>query len=322
MSRCRSGAIVLALGILGTTDCAAGQATQGYLSGADGTQLYFRQVGSGPDTAVLLHGGPGLSMGVSWPDLAPLAEHAVVLLYDQRGAGRSEIITDSTRLRASDHVRDLEALRQHFGLAQMTLIGQSWGGGLAILYAAEHPERVKRILLVGPMPPTVALYALRQKKITAKDSVSGATVARLIAAIPTAGDPVPLCRQLFATYLTSYFADRASAAHLKADPCDVPPQGIRNFPFVSNATMQSLGAWDFIPLLTRLTMPVLVVDGALSVPTVDGMHVLARGLPNGRLLLIPGAGHYPQIEQPDRFFPPVAAFLHGVWPADATTEHR
>ncbi len=143
------------------------------------------------------------------------------------------------------------------------------------------PERVKRVLLVGPMPPTAALYALRQKKITAKDSASGATVARLIAAIPTAADPAPVCRQLFATYFTSYFADRASAVHLKADPCDVPPQGIRNFPLVSNATMQSLGAWDFTPLLARLTMQVLVVDGALSVATVDGMHALAVGCRTG-----------------------------------------
>jgi proline iminopeptidase len=310
------------LGLLTLSHLAAAQPTEGYVSGADGTRLYFRLVGSGSDTVVVLHGGPGLSIGVSWPDLAPLAEHAVVLLYDQRGAGRSEIIRDSMQLRASDHVRDLEAIRQHFNLAQMTLVGQSWGGGLAILYAAEHPERVKRILLVGPMPPTADLYALRQRKMTQKDSASGATVARLIAAIPTAADPVPLCRQLFATYFTAYFADRASAARMRADPCDVPAEALRNFPFVSNATMQSLGAWDFTSILGRLTMPVLIVDGALSVPTIDAMHVLAGALPNGRLLLIAGSGHYPQIEQPDRFFPPVSQFLSGVWPAGAVIEHR
>jgi proline iminopeptidase len=90
------------LGLLTLSHLAAAQSTEGYVSGADGTRLYFRQVGSGSDTIVVLHGGPGLSIGVSWPDLAPLAERAVVLLYDQRGAGRSQIIRDSTQLRASD----------------------------------------------------------------------------------------------------------------------------------------------------------------------------------------------------------------------------
>jgi len=285
--------------------------------------LYYRVIGHGGDTAIVLHGGPGLSMGVTWPDLEPLADRLTIVLYDQRGAGRSQLLKDSTRLRAADHVRDLEALRQHFRLTRMTLIGQSWGAGLAILYAGEHPEHVKRMLLVGPMPPTAALYALRIRKLAERDSASGKMVAELIGELPWAVDPAQICRRLFTVYFTAYFADRASAAHMRADPCDVPPDALRNFPFVSDVTMRSLGGWDFTPVLRRLQMPVLVVDGAQSFATADGMHALAGALPNGRLLLIPEAGHYPQIEQPGRFFPPVEAFLHGVWPVDATVEgHR
>jgi proline iminopeptidase len=285
--------------------------TDGVIAGADGVQLYYRVVGTGTDTVVLLHGGPGLNIGHAWPDLAPLAQHFVVVMYDQRGAGRSEIIKDSTRLTATDHVRDLEAVRQHFALARMTLVGESWGGGLAILYAAAHPDRVGRMLLLGPMPPTEQLYTLRERKLNAVAGASLALLPNLMKEMATAQDPVPACRRFTRVYFTAHFADTAAASRMKIDPCDVPPEGIRNFPFVAEATMASLGHWNFLPTLRSLEMPVLIVDGAKSPATLEGMRVLARALPHGRLLLIPGAGHYAQVERPDLFFPPVERFLDG-----------
>ncbi len=293
---------------------------EGHVTGADGVQLFYRQIGTGRNVTVLLHGGPGLNIGASWPDLVPLADHFTIMMYDQRGAGRSQIVKDSTKLTATDHVRDLEAIRQHFGWKQMALVGHSWGAGLAILYAAAHPDRVSRMLLVGPMPPTAELYTLRQQKLTAHDTAAAATVVRLLGAISTSADPANECRQFVAVYFPTHFADPAAALRLKADPCDVPPDGLRNFPFVGAATMGSLGNWNFTPLLARLRMPVLVVDGAKSPATLEGVHALAGALGNGRLLLVPNAGHYAQVEQPDGFFPPVEQFLGGEWPSDAVVE--
>ena len=62
-------------------------------------------------------------------------------------------MNDPSVLTADYYVRDVEALRQHFALEQMTLIGQSWGAGLAVQYAARHPSRVTRLLLLSPMAP-------------------------------------------------------------------------------------------------------------------------------------------------------------------------
>src|SRR5688572_9900743 len=103
--------------------------SEGYFAGADGVRLFYRRAGSGKNLIVLLHGGPGSNMNAVWLDLEPLARKHTVLMYDQRGGGRSEIIKDPNRLRYTDHVRDLEALRRQFGLKRMVLVGESWGAG-------------------------------------------------------------------------------------------------------------------------------------------------------------------------------------------------
>ena len=82
-------------------------------------------------------------------------------MYDQRGSGRSEIVKDRARLTATHHVRDLESVRVNLGLPPFALIGESWGAGLAVLYAAAHPDRVERLLLIGPIPPTRAILERR-----------------------------------------------------------------------------------------------------------------------------------------------------------------
>src|SRR5688572_25621821 len=100
---------------------------EGYFPGADGVRLFYRKVGKGKNVIVVLHGGPGSNMNAVWLDLEPLAGKHTVLMYDQRGGGRSEIIKDAAKLKYSDHVRDLEALRKQFGLKRMVLVGESWG---------------------------------------------------------------------------------------------------------------------------------------------------------------------------------------------------
>ncbi|MCW3848051.1 alpha/beta fold hydrolase [Sphingomonas sp. LB-2] len=291
----------------------------GYARGADGVRLHYRIVGPGTPSAVFLHGGPGLHMGNGWPDLAGLGEGRTVLLYDQRGGGRSDIVTDPARLTAEDHVRDLEALRQHFGIGKMTLIGYSWGTGLAALYAAKYPDHVDRLLLLSPMPPAKTPFAadraLRERALTPAAELS--RMEALDRAMPDAADPVATCRELDRLGYGPYFADPGKLALMKGENCDAPPAALRNSGTVYAATIGSLGDWDFRPLVRGLRVPVLVVEGADSQIAVGSPQAWSDAFPNARLLLIPHAGHMPHIEQPDAFFPAARAFLSGRWPEGA-----
>lgn len=296
-------------------------AKEGYVTEADGVQLFYRMVGKGKDVAIFLHGGPGLNMNDGGFDLEPLAKGRTLLMYDQRGGGRSTLVQDPNLLTVSHHVRDLEALRQHFGIKRMTLIGLSWGSGLAALYATEHPERVDRLLLISPMPPAdQPFWKQRIAKVNAL--IGDQEVARLkelreLMAQASDAEIVALCREYVRIVGRPYFVDPSAFARMRGDLCAGSPAALRNQQIANAAVWRSLGDYDFRPLLAKLMMPTLIVEGALTTVPIDATRAWAATMPNARLLLVPEAGHLHFIERPAPFFAAAERFLRGKWPKEA-----
>jgi proline iminopeptidase len=304
-----------------------GPVSEGYFRGADGVRLFYRKVGKGKSTVVFLHGGPGLGIGDGGYDMEPLALNRVLLMYDQRGSGRSELVTDPKLLTVEHQVRDLEEFRKHFKLERMTLVGLSWGAGLATLYASAHPDRVEKLLLVSPMPP--ARTPFWEQRTARLNSLIGAHNAARLTEIrqllPKSSDTesVALCREAFTISSGPYFVkprsnqndlarQRTQLIHERVElMCDAPPAALRNRFVVVFAVFDSLGNWDFRPLLARIKVPTLVVEGEQTNVPLDATRAWAAALPNGRLLLIPNAGHVHFIEQPAAFFKAAEQFLAG-----------
>jgi len=121
----------------------------GMLDVGDGHQVYWERCGSpSGKPAVFLHGGPG---GGCSPEQRRLfnPDKYCVLLFDQRGCGRS---TPHASLEANTTwhlVSDIEALRAKFGVEKWLVLGGSWGSTLALAYAQKHPERVGELVLRG-----------------------------------------------------------------------------------------------------------------------------------------------------------------------------
>jgi pimeloyl-ACP methyl ester carboxylesterase len=129
---------------------------QWYARVGDGHRTYVYEVGraeAAGDTVVVLHGGWGAEHAYLLDPLLPLADRTRFVLYDQRGSLRSPA-PDST-ISIGRLVADLEALREDLGLDRMTLAAHSMGNHLAYAYLAAHPERVRGLVLVGPVLPTV-----------------------------------------------------------------------------------------------------------------------------------------------------------------------
>src|SRR6478736_1724700 len=80
---------------------------QGYIDTADGVRLFYRSAGAGPETVVVIHGGPGFSMDYIVDDMLPLSREHRVVFYDQRGTGRSTLVNDAASLDAQRSVDDL-----------------------------------------------------------------------------------------------------------------------------------------------------------------------------------------------------------------------
>ena len=127
---------------------------QWYSRADDGHRTYVYEVGraeAAGDTVVVLHGGWGAEHAYLLDPLLPLADGTRFVFYDQRGSLRSPA-PDST-ISLGRLVADLEALREDLGLGQMTLAAHSMGNHLAYAYLAAHPERVRGLVLVGPVHP-------------------------------------------------------------------------------------------------------------------------------------------------------------------------
>ena len=116
--------------------------------------LFYKVVGNGPATLVVVHGGPGNSLSSVLADYAPLEKNQRIIYYDQRGGGHSDLVADDEKLSILHHVADLDAVRAHFGIERMNLMGDSWGGLLAAAYAGVHPDRIERLILQDSAPPT------------------------------------------------------------------------------------------------------------------------------------------------------------------------
>ena len=121
----------------------------GTLAVGDGHDLYWEQVGNPTGAAALfLHGGPGAGAGpVHRRFFDP--NHWRVVIYDQRGAGRSRPGGGLGANTTPHLVADIEALRRHLGISRWLLFGGSWGSTLALAYAQAYPDRVAACVLRG-----------------------------------------------------------------------------------------------------------------------------------------------------------------------------
>ena len=121
----------------------------GHLSVGDGHEIYFEQCGNPQGKPVVfLHGGPGAGCNPKSRRFFDPAKYRIVL-FDQRGCGRSTPHASLVSNTTWHLVADIEALRQNLGIERWQVFGGSWGSTLALAYAQTHPRRVTELVLRG-----------------------------------------------------------------------------------------------------------------------------------------------------------------------------
>jgi pimeloyl-ACP methyl ester carboxylesterase len=126
---------------------ASSRVEEGRFKTPDGVELFYQKVGSGKQV-VIIPGGL-----FSFDGLKPLAnKDRTVIFYDMRNRGRSQHIDDMSKITIEGDVADLEAVRAHFKAQKFTPIGYSYLGMMVMLYAKDHPDRVERVVQLGPVP--------------------------------------------------------------------------------------------------------------------------------------------------------------------------
>lgn len=293
--------------------------TEGHLEAGRGVRLGYRIAGHGSDTLVVIHGGPGFTFDYLATDFEPLAARHTLVFYDQRGTGRSTLVADSAALAAELFAEDLEAIRRHLRLERVNLLGHSWGSAIVALYAQKYPERLGRLVIVAGVPLTLA--GLEKSFGTLRSARDTAEVERMEAAMAARranpGDAAA-CRAYYAIWFRPFFADAGAAQRSRGDICAGSPESLRNkMESVDRHVFPSLGNYDWRPAMRNVGAPTLVIHGTEDPLLIEYAREWAATLPNSRLLILEGIGHFPYVEAPERFFPAVDRFLAGGWPSRA-----
>jgi proline iminopeptidase len=276
--------------------------------------LYWAEYGDAAAPPVLLlHGGPGASHDYMLPQMLELAREHRLVLYDQRGGGRSRTDDDRAAIGWQDQVADVARVITELHVAPLSLVGYSWGGLLALLYAIEaHAGRVApapaRLALIDPAPVNRAYRDEFEREFARRQA--SPEVGALRDELQQSGlrerDPEAYRHRAFEVSVAGYFADPRRAR-------DLTPFRVTGR--VQQSIWASLGDYDLLPDLQKLRLPSFVVHGRQDPIPLASSQAAARALATSCVVL-EDCGHVPYVEQPAGLFPPLQAFLKS---GDAST---
>ena len=284
----------------------------------DGTELAYRVHGDGAPL-ICLPGGP-MRASAYLGDLGGLSARRRLILLDLRGTGGSAIPADPSSYRCDRLADDVLALQDHLGLAGADVLGHSAGANIALQYALGHPDRVSRLLLITPSGRAVGLEpdaAMRREIVELRRAEpwyadAAAAYERITSGRETEADWAAMA---------PFFYGRWDAA---AQALDAAEREQTNED--AAAAFGAEGAFD--PAAARagaavLGSPVLVVGGDVDLqrpPAVTAEFAALFG--HASLVVQPGAGHFPWLDDPDRFAAAVTEFLSAAVPPETDGHAR
>jgi proline iminopeptidase len=247
-------------------------------------------------------------------DFGRLARTCHCVFFDIRNRGRSDAVDPSGHVGLSVEVDDIDAVLDHVGIDRASLLGWSYVGRIAALYATRRPQRVDRLVLVCPAAPCQSL----QPPPTEPDA---ATLARL-EGLAESGldkiDPVAFARAWRRIVVPLRMGDPDAFEHLSGDPSIWPnewPEHMQDALARVFATFPE--GFDYRSVVTGIRSPTLVIHGEADTTPLIASEEWVRAIPNARLRVLPGVGHFPQAEAPSVFFDAVNTFLQGSWPTES-----
>ena len=283
-----------ATGVVHTADVELGYETFGQKSLSVGGLL--------PVLAV--NGGPGLShiymlQNDMWQHIA---RKRLVVFYDQRGTGASRKMRPGAPQTMAAQVADLEAVRAQLALDKVALVGDSYGGLLAMAYAAAHPEHVARLVLSDSAAPAWKSMVHLLPQVFPDIEQEDAAEAKRLGETTDAAARASL-RNHFRMIFYSPAKRDAYMAHM----------GDLGFePAVSDAVSKATADIDLTPKLAGFHFPTLVISGRydMNVAPLTAWNI-AHAIPGAKLVFFEQSGHLPSYEEPERYQAVLESFLNG-----------
>jgi pimeloyl-ACP methyl ester carboxylesterase len=270
---------------------------------SDGTRLAYHVSGVG-EPLLCLPGG--MRAAAYLGDLGGLSGYRTLIRLDLRGTGDSAIPQDPSTFRCDRQVADVEALREHLGIDRADILAHSAAGDLAILYAAQHPQHVRSLTLLTARARALGVDFTeehRREAVALRSAEPWFEPARRAFETVVAGQATDADWDAIGPFFYGRW-DAAAQAHHASGTAQSNP--------AAAAIYASAGAFD--PAATRtaigdLTAPVLIYAGEVDMsPRPRVAAAIAQLFPRAQLVVQPGGGHLPWLDDPGYFTRTIVAF--------------
>jgi proline iminopeptidase len=252
---------------------------------------------------IAVNGGPGLShvymvQNDMWDRVA---QHRLVVFYDQRGTGASKKLQPKASMTMDAQVADLDAVRAALNLDKVALVGDSYGGFIAMAYAAAHPEHVAKLVLSDAAGPSYKGMVRILPDVFPDIEEQSAVEQKKLASDPEAAAQAGL-RSHFRMIFYSLEKEQAYMAHAG---------DIGFVPAVADAVSTAAANLDLASSLPDFHFPTLVITGRwdMNVAPVSAWRI-AKAIPGAHFEVFEKSGHLPSYEEPEKYRNVLEKFLN------------
>jgi proline iminopeptidase len=280
--------------------------SKGELVEINGTKLFVKTMGSG-EPIVMVHDGPGFNYLYFLPQFKELAKHYKLIFYDQRASGKSSGDVDSSSITMDNFVKDLEGIRQLFGLKKMNLFGHSFGGLIAMNYAIKYPQNLRCLILSNTTPAKASLknkiYYILSSRTTKKE---GNELRKITSSKGYEDKDPATMAKFFKLLLAPSFYNRKYADSLNII---LPPDNEKKNKLLS---LLRLIHYDINFQLQFVKCPTLIITGDYDIIPQEANEEIHKDIKNSTLVTLKHCGHFPFVEDKKEYFNLLENFLAGL----------
>lgn len=273
----------------------------------DGGRIWYKVSGTGQGTPViLLHGGPGYSSYYLKP-LEALGTDRPVVRYDQLGGGKSDGLTDTTKMTIAHFVAELDSLRSHLGYPRVHLVGHSWGTILALEYYRAHPDRVASLTLASP---ALNIPAWESHAHALEKTLSDSAQRAIRIADSTKKFDAPGYQNALGEFYGKYVWLHPVKADLDSMMAQANERIYNYMQGPSEFTITgTLKTYDATPFLRHVAVPTLFTVGDVDEANPALVRAEAKLVPHATVTVIPHAAHLTTWDNPEAMIATVRAHL-------------
>jgi proline iminopeptidase len=278
----------------------------GYIQ-SNGINTYYKIIGGG-EPIIVVHGGPGMAHNYLVPKFKRLTNNFKVIFYDQRACGKTNGEGNPDKITINNLVKDLETLRISLGIEKMNLVGQSFGGLIALNYAIKYTQNLKNLIILESAPASSDYEAEFENTImerfTKKEKEKQSQIKE------SEGfknhDPEKHI-EYYLSLFKAYFYDKTYHKEL-------------NFNYFTKEMLKKnaisdpmfdkyIENFDIYDGLKKITCPTLIIHGKydpIPYQAIERMHQCITG---SELILFEKCGHFAHIEKENEYFSAIEKFL-------------